>query len=104
MTDNIKQIDIKEFREKGYLQELNRNFLHPLGLALEIAIFEDGTEKLNGICDYRNDKEGVYYDIANSDTQRIEKFKQNQKFIESEIKKRIQKRKELFGNFIEPIE
>ena len=33
------KIDVKEFREKGYLQELNRRFLHPLGLALEIIIY-----------------------------------------------------------------
>ena len=30
-----KYMPIKEFRERGYLQELNRRFLHPLGLALE---------------------------------------------------------------------
>jgi hypothetical protein len=101
--NDIKYINIKEFREKGYLQELNRNFLHPLGLALEITISDDGIEKLNGIWDYRNEDEGIYYDIANSNKQRIEEFKQKQKFIENEMKKRVQKRKELFGNFIEPI-
>ena len=36
--EEIKKIEIKEFREKSYLQELNRRFLHPLGLALEIKI------------------------------------------------------------------
>jgi hypothetical protein len=45
----IKKIDIKEFREKGYLQELNRQFLHPLGLALEITINDDGTEIISGV-------------------------------------------------------
>jgi hypothetical protein len=45
----MKYIDIKEFREKGYLQELNRQFLHPLGLALEVVIHEDGTESLGRV-------------------------------------------------------
>lgn len=40
----IKKIDIKEFRESGYLQELNRTFLHPLGLALEVEIDDKGNE------------------------------------------------------------
>ena len=40
-----KSIDIKEFREQGYLQELNRTFLHPLGMALYITLDEDGNEK-----------------------------------------------------------
>lgn len=57
----IKRIDIKEFREKGLLQEANRLFFHPLGLALEIIIDEDGSYALGGIWDYRDDPEGVFY-------------------------------------------
>lgn len=58
---DITRIDIKEFRELGYLQELNRQFLHPLGLALEVMLHEDGTEELGGIWDYRDDPEGVQF-------------------------------------------
>lgn len=58
-TDEVEYIDIQKFREEGYLQELNRQFLHPLGLALEVVIEEDGTETLGGIWDYRNDPEGI---------------------------------------------
>lgn len=57
----IKRMDIKEFREFGFLQEANRQFFHPLGLALEIVIEDDGTERLGGIWDYRDDPEGVYF-------------------------------------------
>lgn len=42
----INKMNIKEFREKGYLQEVNRQFLHPLGLALEIEINDEGEEQL----------------------------------------------------------
>jgi hypothetical protein len=57
----IKKIDIKEFRELGFLQEINRLFLHPLGMALEVILEDDGTEKLGGIWDYRDDPEGMIY-------------------------------------------
>lgn len=60
-SDDVKRIDIKEFREFGYLQELNRQFLHPLGLALEVVSEEDGSERLGGIWDYRDDPEGIFF-------------------------------------------
>lgn len=57
----VKRIDIKELREFGYLHELNRLFLHPLGLALEVVVEEDGTERLGGVWDYRDDPEGMAF-------------------------------------------
>ena len=101
---NIKRIDIKEFREKGYLQEVNRNFLHPLGLALEIVINNDGSEQLGGIWDYRDDKEGIYYSISNSDSERKVKFKEKKDYIENEMKERCKQRKEILGFDIEPLD
>jgi hypothetical protein len=61
MTDDIKRIDIAEFRALGYLQELNRRFLHPLGLAMEVVVEDDGTERLGGVWDYRDDPEGIRF-------------------------------------------
>jgi len=58
-----KRMDIKEFREKGYLQEANRLFFHPLGLALEGIIDEENGEmKLGGIWDSRDDPEGILFE------------------------------------------
>ena len=102
MADKIKRIGIKEFREKGYLQEVNRRFFHPLGLALEI-VSEHGYEKLGGIWDFRNDEEGIYYDIKNSDSERIDRFNKNKDFIDSEITKNFKIREEKLGFNIEPI-
>ena len=99
----IKRIDIKEFREKGYLQELNRRFLHPLGLALEVVINDDGTEQLGGIWDYREDKEGILYDLKRSGKDRIEKFRKNKEYIDSEIITRSKFRQKMLGFDIEPI-
>lgn len=60
MSDK-KYMDIKEFREEGYLQELNRNFLHPLGLAIEVVILADGTERFGQVWDSRDDPEGIIF-------------------------------------------
>lgn len=100
----IQRIDIKEFRDKGYLQELNRTFLHPLGMALEVVVDEDGNESLGGIWDYRDDPEGIQYDIANSDQERRDKFLKNRDFVEGDIRQKMEKRMEKLGFFIEPIE
>lgn len=62
MGDEIKRIDIAEFRREGYLQEVNRQFFHPLGLAMEVVVDEDGSERLGGVWDYRGDDEGIWYD------------------------------------------
>ena len=56
-----KYMDIKEFRELGFLQEVNRRFLHQFGLALKVVVDEDGTESLGGIWDYRDDPEGIRF-------------------------------------------
>lgn len=61
MPRKPRHIDIKEFREAGYLQEVNREFLHPLGLAIEVRIDDDGTETLSGVWDYRDDPEGILF-------------------------------------------
>lgn len=98
MSD-IKRIDIKEFREQGYLQELNRNFLHPLGLALEIVIDEDGNESLGGVWDYRDDPEGMLYhdDIASS-----ERFKENINRVRREFNEKGQYRFDELGFVVQP--
>lgn len=52
----------KEFRELGFLQEVNRCFLHPLGLALEIVRDTDtGEESFGAVWDYRDDPEGMIF-------------------------------------------
>lgn len=99
----IKRIDIKEFREKGYLQELNRRFLHPLGLALEIVLDDDNNETLGGVWDYREDKEGIYYNISNSELERRISFNEKASFINSEFEKRCKNRREILGFDIEPL-
>lgn len=99
---NLNFIDVKEFREKGYLQELNRQFLHPLGLALSIEINEDGTENLGGIWDYREDPEGMRFGSAIASSS---KFKDNIEYITALQEEAFNKRMETLGYiYQEPIE
>ena len=96
----IKRIDIKEFREKGYLQELNRQFLHLLGMALEVVIDDDGTEKLGGIWDYRDDPEGMLYA---EEVLKLDRFKENVNRVVSELSVKAQYRKNKYGYVIQEI-
>jgi hypothetical protein len=102
-SSDIKRIDIKEFREKGYLQELNRRFLHPLGLALAVNIDEEGNETLEGVWDYREDLEGIYFDIQNrGEVVRKQCLEKYLTISAEEDKRRAAREKEL-GFFVEPI-
>ena len=60
-SKKIKRMAIKEFVTKGYLQEVNRQFFHPLGLALEVQVDDNNKYFLSGIWDYRKDKEGTIF-------------------------------------------
>lgn len=57
----VKLISIQEFWEGGYLQEINRQFLHPLGLALAIERTPAGTCRIVGVFDARGDPEGFRF-------------------------------------------
>jgi hypothetical protein len=64
------RMDLTEFRESGLLQEANRQFFHPLGLALEVFTTDDGTvTEIAGLRDSRDDPEGMIYgeDYISSD-------------------------------------
>ena len=55
-----KYMSVKEFVERGFLQEVNRRILHPCGLALVIHEWE-GTFEFAGVWDARDDPEGIIF-------------------------------------------
>lgn len=99
----IKYMDIKEFREEGYLQEANRRFFHPLGLALEIYRDRDGKESIAGIWDYRDDPEGIIFNIAKASKQRQQKFLRCYQNVQEQMEQKKKTRLQRFGFFIESI-
>ncbi len=93
--EEIQYMDIKEFREAGYLQEVNRQFFHPLGLALVVEIDDDGNESLQGIQDWRKDPDGVsFYNLD---------LKPKAVHIQNEWNQRANPRIDLLGYMIQPV-
>lgn len=90
----IQRIDIKEFREVGFLQEVNRLFFHPLGLALEIVVGDDGSERLGGVWDSRDDAEGIAFQDGPDDD------KANR--VAAERRRHTSARVSLLGDSIQP--
>lgn len=56
--DGAPYISLVEFMDRGYLHEVNRLVLHPLGLALAV-IADNGVLHLGGVVDCRDDPEGI---------------------------------------------
>lgn len=56
-------MDISDFIDQGYLQEANRQFFHPLGLALVVACDDEDPTKwwIHGVWDNREDPEGIAF-------------------------------------------
>lgn len=94
MSD-VKKMSIKEFRELGYMQEINRHFLHPLGLALESTIAEDGTETIKAVWDCRDQEEGLLYDPTLLSPEKTE-------YVYNQRKDRLGKRLSILGFVIQP--
>jgi hypothetical protein len=90
----VKYLDITEFREIGLLQEVNRRLLHPCGLALEIVVQDDGTMKLGGVWDYREDPEGMTYSDAPSAAKAAR--------VDALIEQHRVAREALFGAILQP--
>lgn len=90
MTEQ-RYMDVAEFRRLGYLQEVNRRLLHPLGLALEVAVGPDGTETLGRIQDHRDDPEGAWYGPGVIDGVAADR-------IEAELMARAKVRRERLGD------
>lgn len=90
-----KYLDIAKFREEGYLQEANRLFFHPLGLALEVSIDDDGTETLGRIWDYRDDPEGMLFVTGLLSQEKIDKIA-----LEWEAKADV--RRDQYGFVVQP--
>lgn len=97
-TTNVKRIDLTEFRDFGYLHEVNRLFFHPLGLALEAWAEEDGTIiALGGVWDYRDDPEGMCMGPEIISPEKAER-------VEQEWRERQGPRFDRLGYMVQPVD
>ena len=100
-SEKIKYLSMKDFVDLGFLQEVNRQFFHPRGLALALRIPEDENidpnekEGIIQIWDERDDPEGVYFGEVD-----LEKIKVSQELYEQ----KSFYRKEHFGWIIQSVD
>lgn len=92
----IKRLSVAEFRALGYLQEVNRLCLHPLGLALEIVVEDDGSERFGEVWDYRDDPEGMEFGPDMIDAENADRIRG-----EYEAKRAV--REAMFGSTVQPV-
>jgi hypothetical protein len=89
-------INIKEMVDFGILQEANRLFFHPLGLAMVVR-FNDNESggEIIGLIDKRNEPEGIVFKF-DLDEIKVENVK-------NLLIKKIENREKLFGWKIQPV-
>lgn len=96
----IKTMTAAEFQESGLLQEVNRMFLHPLGVALSVVTEKDGSSRMGPIWDYRDDPEGLMFHEST--------FDDPESFVKAEFVRglrasKAQERIRLLGSLIQAI-
>lgn len=99
----MKYIDLREFKDLGYLQEVNRRFFHPLGLAMAVSC-KNGEDKVvfTGIVDSRGEEDGFIFDERCMDS-KIEEYEDKAMFIQGEWERKCEKRRINLGYEIQPI-
>ena len=99
----VKYMDFHEFWKLGLLQEINRQFMHPRGLAFQMDFEDDKAINISGIWDERDDPEGIIYskEMISDNIEHFEKMKaQVQKLYDD----KAEYRQENLGFIIQPIE
>lgn len=100
MTE-IKFMPLKEFQDLGLLGEINRQWLHPIGLALAVEVDEHtGDVTFAGIWDGRDDLEGIRFADGLLDEDHIEKARA----IEDDRLRREYARRKVLGYAVQPLE
>ena len=95
----------REFYQAGYLQELNRQFLHPLGLAIGVSLSKEHGEEskcrfLPYVIDVRSDLEGITFDESVTSE---EVFQKKAAYIRAQQVARCAVRLKTLGFNIQPV-
>jgi hypothetical protein len=97
-ASTLKFIDLHEFQDQGYLLEVNRQFFHPLGLALTLRFnLDTGAADIMGIQDWRDDPEGgLFTEITPEEGVKA-------KEIERQWQEKAAVRQERYGFVVQPL-
>ena len=90
----MKHMPLSQFVEDGYLQAVNQQVLHPLGLAIVLEENEGGETTFGFIWDEREDPEGIAFDVVD-----VEKARH----IEEEADLRWEARHASLGYWVQPV-
>ena len=88
------RLSAKAFADAGYLQEANRLFFHPLGLALRVTVVLGGEDFVD-VVDFRDDPEGVAFMEDAIDREKVRR-------VNAEKVKRSRGRMNRFGGVVQP--
>ena len=95
--DPVRYMDLQEFVDVGFLQEANRQFFHPLGLALEVSCSDpDGRYDTLRVWDCRDDPEGVVFGDGMLDLDKRRR-------VTLEDARHVEARIRMFGSPIQPV-
>lgn len=99
MFDFLPQlIDLKELKESGILQEINRRFLHILGLELVIEEMPVTQEySLAGILDLRHKTGGIVRDYSDRSCSL------KARIFQEDFNKRAKARYDIYGFVVQPV-
>ena len=87
------KLDLQYFLDSGLLQEVNRQFFHPRGLAMFVSLDDDGKVKsIAGIYSEQEDLGGFCLNKIDQD---------KVKNVKKMTRKFSKRRRELFGNIIQ---
>lgn len=96
-SSSIKHMSLRELLEEGFVQEANRQFFHPRGLALCVGVNRRGRATELTVWDYREDAEGITFGEGVMTREKAEK-------VEAELDRHAPRRLELFaGSVIQPL-
>lgn len=92
---SYKTLSVSDFVKFGYLQEINRRLLHPLGLDLQVKQVDGGLE-FKDIVDCRDNENGISFKEGYLDVWKSE-------YIEFEYNKKVLNRLVNLGYSVQPI-
>jgi len=95
-----KMVPLEELLDMGLIFEINRQILHPLGMAIAVELDPDDPEfesKFAGVWDSRDDPEGFLF----GDDLMEEGLKKFQDYMEQEGFTKLEKRKQLLGYVVQ---
>lgn len=97
----VPHLDEMELKEEGYLQEANRVFFFPLGLALCIEQELDGRTRLV-VEDHRHDPDGVFF---SEEYLRTEEAVRSFHRVKGLMLERVEVRKDIIGgSHLQPVQ